>query len=85
MYKAAHLAAAALLLATTTARAQSPVADTIITNGKVITLDAKSTVAQALAIRDGRILAIGSTEDIASAVVPIQVGSGTPSSTCTPD
>jgi predicted amidohydrolase YtcJ len=34
-------------------------ADTVLVNGKIRTLAAKSTVAEALAIRDGRILAIG--------------------------
>jgi predicted amidohydrolase YtcJ len=47
-----------------TAHAQTPAADTILTNGKVITLDARSSVAQALAIRDGKVLATGSDADI---------------------
>jgi predicted amidohydrolase YtcJ len=43
-------------------RAQS--ADTILVNGKVITLDGRSSVAQGVAIRDGRILEAGANEDI---------------------
>jgi predicted amidohydrolase YtcJ len=45
-------------------RAQVPTADTILVNGKVITLDGASSVAQAIAIRDGKILAVGANEDI---------------------
>jgi len=42
--------------------AQSP--DTIFVNGHVLTLDARDTEVQALAVRDGRILATGSTGSI---------------------
>ncbi len=45
-----------------TAYAQSP--DTILLNGKIVTLDAKSSVAQALAIRGGRIVAVGGNDEI---------------------
>jgi predicted amidohydrolase YtcJ len=48
---------AAACAAAGAARAQSP--DTILLNGKIVTLDAKSSVVQALAIRDGRIVAVG--------------------------
>ncbi|MGB0387054.1 MAG: amidohydrolase [Ardenticatenaceae bacterium] len=40
--------------------------DLLLTNGKVYTLDAHNTVAQAMAIKDGRILAIGSDAQIGS-------------------
>jgi predicted amidohydrolase YtcJ len=40
-------------------------ADLIFRNGKVITLDTKNNVAEALAIKDGRILATGTDEEIA--------------------
>jgi predicted amidohydrolase YtcJ len=46
------------------ARAQVPSADTIFVNGKVVTLDAKSSVVQGIAIRDGKILEIGSNLDV---------------------
>jgi hypothetical protein len=47
------------------ARAQAPAAaHTILMNGKVITLDSASSIAEAIAIRDGRILAVGSSADI---------------------
>lgn len=51
------MAAVALVSASALATAQP--ADLIVTNAKVVTLDAKSTVAQALAVRDGRLLAVG--------------------------
>jgi len=44
--------------------AQAPAADTILANGKVITLDGASSIVQALAIRDGKVLAIGANADI---------------------
>jgi predicted amidohydrolase YtcJ len=46
------------------ARAQVPSADTIFVNGKVVTLDAKSSVVQGIAIRDGKILEVGSNLDV---------------------
>jgi predicted amidohydrolase YtcJ len=44
--------------------AQAPAADTVLINGKVITLDGASSIVQAMAIRDGSVLAIGSDEDV---------------------
>jgi len=44
--------------------AHAQVADTILVDGRIITLDSKSTVAQAVAIDDGKIIAIGSSEDM---------------------
>src|SRR6267143_5797231 len=53
---------AAACVAAGAARAQSP--DTILLNGKIVTLDAKSSVVQALAIRDGRIVAVGPNDEV---------------------
>ncbi len=39
-------------------------ADLIFRNGKVITLDTMNSIAEALAIKDGRILATGTDEEI---------------------
>ena len=54
-----------------TAQAQTAVADLsaqkaelLLINGKIITVDAKDSVAQAIAIHDGKIVAVGSNEEI---------------------
>src|SRR5215471_16448265 len=39
-------------------------ADLILINGKIVTADENNTVAQALAARDGRIIAVGSNRDV---------------------
>jgi predicted amidohydrolase YtcJ len=39
-------------------------ADTVLVNGKIVTLDPAGTIVEALAIREGRILAVGPTEEI---------------------
>jgi predicted amidohydrolase YtcJ len=57
----ARLACLAALLALP-ARAQTP--DTILVNGKIATVDARSSVRQALANHVGRILAVGADADI---------------------
>ncbi|HET7410480.1 MAG TPA: amidohydrolase [Paracoccaceae bacterium] len=41
-------------------------ADIIITNGRLVTFDPARPAAQALAIRDGRVLAVGTTDEIAA-------------------
>jgi hypothetical protein len=51
-----------ILLASAPTWAQSP--DTILVNGKVLTVDAQASVREALAIRDGRIVALGTTSAI---------------------
>jgi predicted amidohydrolase YtcJ len=51
-------------LAAIAVAAQAQPADLIVTNAKVVTLDARSTIAQALAVRDGRILAVGDKADV---------------------
>jgi len=48
--------------------AQAP--DTALVNGKIVTLDAGSTVAEALAVRDGKIAAVGRSADIRSLAGP---------------
>jgi predicted amidohydrolase YtcJ len=69
--------AAVAMLGASQVRAQVP--DTILLNGKVVTTD--SAPAQALAIRDGKIAAIGSTADIRALAAPstrvIDLGSRT--------
>ncbi len=41
-----------------------PPADVVVVNGKVLTVDAASTIAEAAAIRDGRFVAVGTSADI---------------------
>ena len=43
----------------------APAADTVFTNGKILTVDNDFSVAQAIAIKDERIIAVGSNEDLA--------------------
>jgi predicted amidohydrolase YtcJ len=49
---------------TTPTRAQAPAADLVLVNGKVITVDARDSIAEAVAITGGRIVAVGTTADI---------------------
>jgi predicted amidohydrolase YtcJ len=73
---AAILALAAFILPVA---AQSP--ETVLVNGKIITLDERSTVAEALAVRDGKIVAVGRSTDIRNLAGPatriIDLGSRT--------
>ncbi|MCL2428882.1 MAG: amidohydrolase family protein, partial [Alphaproteobacteria bacterium] len=59
-----HLAAAALAVAALAlpVAAQSP--DIALVNGKIVTLDERSTIAEALAVRDGKIAAVGRSAEI---------------------
>ena len=61
--------------------AQAQTADTILFNGKIVTLDATSSVVQALAIRDGRIMAVGTNDEVrklaGSATKTLDVGGRT--------
>ena len=50
-----------LVGAVVTASASAQSADTILVNGKVVTVDAKESVVEALAVRDGRIVATGTS------------------------
>jgi len=43
---------------------QAPAADVVLTNGKIITVDARFTIAQAVAVRGDRLVAVGSNADI---------------------
>lgn len=50
------------------ARAQTPPADLVLTGGKVITVDARDSIAQAVAIEGGKIVAVGTIDRIGSRV-----------------
>jgi predicted amidohydrolase YtcJ len=64
------LAVTALLLWSTCSRAVEPPADRVLLNGKVLTVDAQDSVAEAIAIRDGRIVAVGKTAAIEALAGP---------------
>jgi predicted amidohydrolase YtcJ len=53
---------AAAVAATCAARAQAP--DLVLINGKIVTVDDRFSVAQALAIRNGRVIKVGSTAEV---------------------
>ena len=57
-------AALAVVLAVTTLRAQTPAPDLILSNGKIITVDERFTIAQAVAVHGDRITAVGSNQEI---------------------
>jgi predicted amidohydrolase YtcJ len=44
--------------------------DTILVNGTIVTVDAAASVRQALAIRDGKILALGTTAEMRTLAAP---------------
>ncbi len=71
MSKRIPLLILALLALRLGAAAQAPaVADMILINGKVVTLDPKAPAAEAVAAKDGRILAVGSSAEIRKYVGP---------------
>ena len=58
------IAALTILATIAPAHAQVPAADTILVNGKIITLDDASSIVQAIAIHDGKVLTVGTNEDV---------------------
>src|SRR5215204_1462533 len=64
MRRSIMLILTAVLLVSITSRAHAQSADTILVNGKIVTVDDRFTIAEALAVRGGRIVAIGTTADI---------------------
>lgn len=67
-------AAAALLIGTlgwrTAAQNAVPAADLVLLNGRVLTVDEGFTTAAALAVRDGRFVAVGANDDIRPQIGP---------------
>ena len=45
-------------------RAQQPQADLILSNGKILTVDERFTIAQAVAVAGDRIIAVGTNQDV---------------------
>jgi len=64
------LASSALLRSDNSTPQATASAELILVNGKIITMDAKDTVDQAIAIRDGKILAVGTNEAIRNLASP---------------
>jgi predicted amidohydrolase YtcJ len=60
------LLAASVAITTTERPAAQPVspADLVLLNGKILTVDARDSIAQAVAIAGGKIVAVGSNEDV---------------------
>ena len=56
--------AAALGFATLAGAAAAQAPDIALVNGRIVTLDGRSTVAEALAVGDGKIVAVGRSVDI---------------------
>ena len=49
---------------------QQPTADLILTNGKIITVDDRFSIAQAVAVRGDRIVAVGTNQEVARLAGP---------------
>ena len=62
--RTAILAAALAAAAAAVTAQQQPAADLVLTNGRIITVDNRFSIAQAVAIRGERIVAVGTTADI---------------------
>lgn len=65
---------AVLMTVSASLAAQSPIlmnyADLVLLNGQVLTVDENFTIAEAIAVRDGRVLATGSNEDMLALAGP---------------
>jgi predicted amidohydrolase YtcJ len=59
-----------LVGAPTLLHAQAPAADVILSNGKIITVDNRFSIAQAVAVRGDRVVAVGTNQDIARLAGP---------------
>jgi predicted amidohydrolase YtcJ len=66
----AILLIAALMVVPRGPSAQTPAADRVLINGTVLTVDANDSVAQAIAIKDGKIAAVGTNDAIRARVGP---------------
>src|SRR5688572_20471541 len=58
------IAGASMLHLQQRASAQAPAADVILTNGKIITVDDRFSIAQAVAIQGDRFIAVGTNQEI---------------------
>ena len=55
-------------IVTASAHGQEPAADLVVVNGKILTVDGRFTKAEAMAVRDGVFMAVGSDEEIRSLI-----------------
>jgi predicted amidohydrolase YtcJ len=55
---------ALLAIAWSTPGSAQPAADTVLLGGKIVTVDDRFTIVEALAVKDGRVIAVGSTTEI---------------------
>ena len=75
---------AALALLSSVAVARAQVADTILFNGKIITMDAADSIAEAVAIRGGKIVEVGAKKPVlehkgsATRIIDLQGRTATP-------
>jgi predicted amidohydrolase YtcJ len=53
-----------LAIASSTLGSAQPTADTVLLGGKIVTVDDRFTIVEALAVKDGRVIAVGSTAEI---------------------
>jgi predicted amidohydrolase YtcJ len=58
------LLVALLAIAWSTRGSAQPTADTVLLGGKIVTVDDRFTIVEALAVKDGRVIAVGSTAEI---------------------
>lgn len=70
LFKTSMLGALSVLGAASLLHAQPPAPDLVITNGKIITVDERFAITQAVAIRGDRIIAVGSNADMARLAGP---------------
>ena len=70
MKRSAILLVLTLVSAVATLPAQQPAPDIILSNGKIITVDERFSIAQAVAIRGDRIVAVGSDAEVAKLASP---------------
>jgi predicted amidohydrolase YtcJ len=68
--RASAVAALCIIASFPLLRAQQAAPDVILSNGKIITVDERFTIAQALAIRADRIVAVGTNQDISQLAGP---------------
>src|SRR6188508_2993621 len=70
MRRSAMLLVLALASGVATLPAQQPAPDVILSNGKIITVDERFSIAQAVAIRGDRIVAVGTDAEVAKLATP---------------